>query len=528
MAGYDGFIRAIANSSIDEFLIEIGLIVKHNGQYLYNIEPNGKLNYILQNVRNIEIIAQMEKITKLFQVNSIPHFFFKGPILSVDLYEEHEMRRCSDIDLFVPSDYLSVALDSIGKVGFFHDEQPVSSKRYADYKAILGAHLNHFYDLETKVPLELHLSPIYCGRTDAEYEINKKTREYLYRDVRFITINNIHYPTFSVTVTLFSLMEHFVRHIACDVVYSIMDINNSLHIPLKTLFDCCRLIKKYNNEIEWNELKELSSVFERSITLEIAYKSIIAFDSDMKYLMPKLHFSANTEASSSYTRVLKRLSQIDLKKLYQNRHNQVFIRNLYWCTESPSRPVDEYINTKQVYHIDDSDACRFDRISDALSFIVQKRQHSPVACLQCYIEKNSFCFDYDYLLPHWTKRDSKITLHFFLFDASAITENAYINSGIINIYLDSAMQVISLVVEEDKETNIHLITPSAERRNETLHIHTSIPFTIVPYFTRNLKTIYYDFHMFHHEGNMRCIRQLFLWNYTEECDLAKMNRIDVR
>ena len=71
-------------------------------------------------------------------------------------------------------------------------------------------------------------------------------------------------------------MEHFVRHIACDVVYSIMDINNSLHIPLKTLFDCCRLIKKYNNEIEWNELKELSSVFERSITLEIAYKSIIA------------------------------------------------------------------------------------------------------------------------------------------------------------------------------------------------------------------------------------------------------------
>ncbi|WP_078595902.1 nucleotidyltransferase family protein [Evansella clarkii] len=66
----------------------------------------------------LQLTAEMEQVSKLFNKQNIPVIFLKGPMLADELYGDISKRTCSDLDFLIPMDELEKAEDLLAEHGY--------------------------------------------------------------------------------------------------------------------------------------------------------------------------------------------------------------------------------------------------------------------------------------------------------------------------------------------------------------------------------------------------------------------------
>ncbi|MGM0407635.1 MAG: nucleotidyltransferase domain-containing protein [Bacteroidota bacterium] len=98
------------------------------------------------------IIQINQKLTQ----NNIPHLFFKGPLLSLELYNDIGQRDYKDIDLLVPVDHIEKARELIQELGFnMQAPKPGLSQKQKKINYTLSHHY-HLSKPKSALEIELH------------------------------------------------------------------------------------------------------------------------------------------------------------------------------------------------------------------------------------------------------------------------------------------------------------------------------------------------------------------------------------
>jgi len=91
----------------------------------------------VQKIINVQLMKEMEAITKLLNEKAIPHVFLKGPILGNILYAHYGLspakRQTSDIDILIPIRSMPEAFDVLGKYGYCFGKKTIDRNTCLNY-----------------------------------------------------------------------------------------------------------------------------------------------------------------------------------------------------------------------------------------------------------------------------------------------------------------------------------------------------------------------------------------------------------
>lgn len=220
-----------------DFLIENGLPF-----HLYPDVENESLKKSILSNRIYELATQKEitKINKLFSQNNISAIFFKGVILSHQLYPKTFMRKVGDIDLFVLEGSFETAANILLNLGYNYSKP---EKMLAEHHVVLNNDM--FF-------IELHKS-IYHPMIRVE-------ENYLKSNIKLMRINDESLLTFNTTATLLHLIYHLYMdtYLTAGSLYNIFA-NKSIPKAGRFLYRAYEIAlfsEKYYNRIKWEDIIE--------------------------------------------------------------------------------------------------------------------------------------------------------------------------------------------------------------------------------------------------------------------------------
>lgn len=225
--------------------------------HLYpDFENKSTKKSILSN-RIYELATQKEiaKINKVFFKNNISAIFFKGLVLSHQLYPKTYMRKVGDIDLFVLEGSFETAANILLNLGYNFSKP---EKMSADHHVVLNNDM--FF-------IELHKS-IYHPMIGVE-------ENYLKSNINLMKINDESLLTFNTTATLL----HLIYHLYMDTYLSAGSLYNifaNKTIPKAGRFfyrayEIALFSEKYYNQIKWEDIiKDI-----KKQKLRISFKKMI-------------------------------------------------------------------------------------------------------------------------------------------------------------------------------------------------------------------------------------------------------------
>jgi hypothetical protein len=498
------------------------------GLYLPDIsDDNEKLSLVkrVHKKKMHEITVLMAEIHSAFNAAGIRYAFFKGAIIYADVYDPAASRFFEDIDLFVPQADVFLALDALGKLGYLYQGQPVCKENYGDYYRHIGNHLNEFYHKPSDTMLELHMSPIYCSLMDSEREFARLAEKYIYQNIRTVHIYSYEFNTFSVDITMLSLLEHLARHLVYAVYLTDMS-PGEIDMPYRTLFDIYFSLNKYQTQIAWERIAQLCEEFKIGTRIRVALNAVCDFfklsiDNEIQMI------PLSDECKGMVDKVSVRLLKEPFFDLCRNQNNLAYIHRLFWSMGG--YPVTEPIITtengveRQSFILKEDSDCRFDAIPMLLgSYIENSPENHRGAELTCYMDQNSFCYDLNYFMPDPKRFEQYsctyvLTLIIDLLEVSSVTHEKNVkrftvDCGITHdgkpLYINNA--------EHDK------YKAAMQNENDCVQIHGCIDSSL--FLQNENSAVYYNFIIRHSEIGRRIVRNLRLWKYTPECDITTWNR----
>lgn len=100
----------------------------------------------------LHLSAETERLAMLFQDNSIPALFLKGPALAEDLYNEISLRTSSDLDILIPFNKLDIADKYLTEFGYVKNDYIHTVLN--DWK--WRHHHFTYFHFEKKIKAEIH------------------------------------------------------------------------------------------------------------------------------------------------------------------------------------------------------------------------------------------------------------------------------------------------------------------------------------------------------------------------------------
>ncbi len=177
--------------------------------------------------RNLELVKEVNEISKLFKSNNIDHVFLKGAALISSLYKKSiGIRMVGDIDILIAKDQLFKAKEILKKNGYYNPNK---------YDGLKGRHLPRIINHNKVFALELHST-------------------LLHDDSIYLKRNNLLKNKIVQKINILN-WDDFLLHIILN--YQVND-HGSLkaNFSFRTLLDTYNLIK-FNPEIEKRIIKSI-------------------------------------------------------------------------------------------------------------------------------------------------------------------------------------------------------------------------------------------------------------------------------
>lgn len=208
-------------------------LIKYPDQVPENVICNLKDYYFINAQRNLLFMGELCRLVKIFQSENITLIPYKGPILSIQVYENISLREFGDIDIFIDK---------------------------KDFNRVKGILLNENYESVTNLN----------GSKESEYI--KFQREYKFKNITNNVILEIQWNPIGFSFSLsnfryfpvnnfkpFSLNELDIETFTDEDLILILSIHVAGHMwsRLSWLFDLAELIK-ISETIDWNQIMEKS------------------------------------------------------------------------------------------------------------------------------------------------------------------------------------------------------------------------------------------------------------------------------
>ena len=207
-----------------------------------------------------ELVSIFNKVKIDESHRTLPFVFLKGPLLGEMLYNPPEARTTSDIDLFIPLQYIPLAFDLLGKNGYQVNGVPLSKDMYELFineDACKTLQHSHFRQATNrKCILEIHGTIFKYAPHITFNEHNLIAKSILEHSTTF-AVNLCEYPYLDMTDLLLHISYHFCRHFIDNLHYNSCENKRSQEyeeIPFNKLHDVALLLNKFEKQIDYRLL----------------------------------------------------------------------------------------------------------------------------------------------------------------------------------------------------------------------------------------------------------------------------------
>jgi hypothetical protein len=214
------------------------------------------LIYVDTTRRNLHLFRELETVIKLFNKHNIKHIVLKGAALANTVYEDIGLRSMADVDLLIPKDQISSAVDLLTNNGY-KDPVPEAGP---GLKEVINYHFSIQKQKQFLITLELHHT-FHHTLVGGEYTEHFVPMEWFFKETTPFRLNyrdklknNIDPGTstsFKLTPTAQLLQS--AAHIVLQ-----HDINSA---PLIWIYDLDRLCRVEVDKLNWRVLVHQSRIF---------------------------------------------------------------------------------------------------------------------------------------------------------------------------------------------------------------------------------------------------------------------------
>ncbi len=254
---------------------------------------------------NQDIFSELEILTREFNRANIPVVVLKGACFALTIYPDSGARPMGDLDLLVPAKKLTEALE-IAKALGYKDDTPEASPGLNDL-------LGHAVCLQKKgtalVTLEIHQSLIaektftYAVPVDWFWEQTEKMNNPRFTNLLILT---------PAAQTLYAATHAMLQH-------------GGRMAPLRWFVDIDRIVRFYNERMDWDVLLAQAKVFEWSSALDAALTQT------QKYFSTPIPDSVLTELSQRSDRHQEMVAYLKKKPIThtQEEYQKLIMLNAY-------------------------------------------------------------------------------------------------------------------------------------------------------------------------------------------------------
>jgi len=214
------------------------------------------LLYIDTTRRNLHLFRELEQFSGLLNQQSIKTVVLKGAALANSVYEDNGLRPMADIDLLIPREKLSTAVELANSIGFY-DPYPEAGP---GLKGILSHHV--YLRKEEPSPVQMELHHTLVGGDAFRYNV---LMDWFFTQVEPFSLLNLekdkkYSNVFKLTPTaqiLFSAAHITLQH-------------GLTASPLIWFYDLDRICRVDSDRINWDVLLEKAGEFHWDSSLSIA------------------------------------------------------------------------------------------------------------------------------------------------------------------------------------------------------------------------------------------------------------------
>jgi hypothetical protein len=325
----------------------------------------GILRLKLQESLNNILFEELVYIDKKMHDSNIKYILLKGLPLGAELYSPPEIRTTTDIDIFVPPNKMSDALNVIGSLGYLDYTGQIASGSNLEHDPSFDYGNHHMMPFKRKYKdsstdeeglfvIELHRSPYPRTKYDfGEIDYSMIDLEGLINTSEKVLLNGLHFCILSINNRLLHLLLHLTTHFfndCRDYIY----LNKRPYIQLRLAIDIAKFIEINQTNIDWENIREKAQkwgfyedVCFGAYVINTIFGAIVPVYSENNFSL----FQHYSEKVDFMRRAIPFLTKLNIKKLifgdgYKDIYNIIRqntqFRNTYFCFHRMSSEADVY------------------------------------------------------------------------------------------------------------------------------------------------------------------------------------------
>lgn len=194
-------------------------------------------------MRNMQMTAELIRITKLLEENGVKALAFKGPTLAKLAYGDITLRQYSDLDILIDEKHLYQVAQLIVEENY----EPMDSIKFLKNEAKLQVEKNYeFFGKKNGIKLEIHWRLINSSF------LKKFKNHNVWKNTQEVTLNKTSIRTLDSSFLLIYLCNHGASH---------------MWERIEWIADIDRLIRSTQNIIDWDKTLSSSIALHSNTTL---------------------------------------------------------------------------------------------------------------------------------------------------------------------------------------------------------------------------------------------------------------------
>ena len=172
--------------------------------------PDELLNTLQDTLRQhhfhtLRLSGELVRISELFSRHGIPWISVKGPVLSIQLYNDITARQSNDLDILVEDAYQEAAEKVLAEAGYFRLSAPDWNKQQIKHVKTYASDRS-FMNKEKNIHLELH------WKLTASNRIPPSNNDW-FSSIGYVPISGQNIPTLNQEMHLLYLCIHGYHHV---------------------------------------------------------------------------------------------------------------------------------------------------------------------------------------------------------------------------------------------------------------------------------------------------------------------------
>jgi len=261
----------------------VGHLLYHELESMHYPGYADMLGYYACKMQNKIFRDEIVKLSKMFAEKEIKIIFLKGLPLAQDVYSDPDLRKSSDIDVFVDYSDMATIVDLLSKEGYLDARtgKPViydDISKYVERKNIdTMLHLNPVYKnvdedgMDYILTLELHISifPFLENKLGIMAGIIKESvvQDFYGSSIYVLEVHD----------RLIHLLTHLVKDYfktGLDSAYMNNKESGMEYFDLRLLHDIALIIEKYGRNLDWNLFLDKVSTYKKSMEVFLACRLV--------------------------------------------------------------------------------------------------------------------------------------------------------------------------------------------------------------------------------------------------------------